>query len=478
MQDYSNYVSPFSARYASPQMQYLFSQRYRSIIWRQLWLILAESEKELGLNISDEQIAEMKANIENIDFDAISSYEKELRHDFMAHVYAFGDVAPKARPIIHLGATSCYVGDNSDIIILRDALDILLKRLVDIAKNLAKFADKYKAMPTLGYTHFQPAQPTTVGKRACLWLQDVLIDIIETDRVKNSLFPLGCKGTTGTQASFLELFDGDFEKVKALDDMCAKKMGFERAIPVSGQTYTRKQDSLVLNLLSQIAQTAQKFSNDMRLLQHLKEIEEPFGKKQIGSSAMPYKRNPMRAERMAALSRFIISNAQNAAFTAAEQWLERTLDDSANRRFSLSEGCLATDSLLILFSNVSSALVVYPAVIEKHLKEELPFMMVENILMEAVKRGGDRQSLHEKLRKYSMLAGKSVKEEGKPNDLIERILSDEDFSFIKDDIDSITDTKLYIGCAEKQVEEFLSGEVKTVLANFEDMEGISAELKV
>lgn len=478
MQDYSSYVSPFSARYASPQMQYLFSQRHRSTIWRKLWLILAESEKELGLNITDEQIAEMKANIENIDFDAISSYEKELRHDVMAHVYAFGDVAPKARPIIHLGATSCYVGDNADIIILRDALGILLKRLVDIAKNLAKFADKYKDMPTLGYTHFQPAQPTTVGKRACLWLQDVLIDIIETDRVKNSLLPLGCKGTTGTQASFLELFDGDYEKVKSLDEICAKKMGFEKVIPVSGQTYTRKQDSIVLNLLSQIAQTAQKFSNDIRLLQHLKEIEEPFEKKQIGSSAMPYKRNPMRTERMAALSRFIISNAQNAAFTAAEQWFERTLDDSANRRFSLSEGCLAADSLLILFSNVSSALVVYPAVIEKHLKEELPFMMIENILMEAVKRGGDRQSLHEKLRKYSMLAGKSVKEEGRANDLIERILSDEDFSFIKDDLDSITDTKLYIGCAEKQVEEFLSGEVKTVLAPFDDMESISAELKV
>jgi adenylosuccinate lyase len=459
-------------------MQYLFSQRHRSIIWRKLWLILAESEKELGLNITDEQIAEMKANIENIDFDAISSYEKELRHDVMAHVYAFGDVAPKARPIIHLGATSCYVGDNADIIILKDALGILLKRLVDIAKNLAKFAHKYKDMPTLGYTHFQPAQPTTVGKRACLWLQDVLIDIIETDRVKNSLLPLGCKGTTGTQASFLELFDGDYEKVKSLDEICAKKMGFEKVIPVSGQTYTRKQDSIVLNLLSQIAQTAQKFSNDIRLLQHLKEIEEPFEKKQIGSSAMPYKRNPMRTERMAALSRFIISNAQNAAFTAAEQWFERTLDDSANRRFSLSEGCLAADSLLILFSNVSSALVVYPAVIEKHLKEELPFMMVENILMEAVKRGGDRQSLHEKLRKYSMLAGKSVKEEGRANDLIERILSDEDFSFIKDDLDSITDTKLYIGCAEKQVEEFLSGEVKTVLAAFDDMESISAELKV
>ncbi|MDO5021971.1 MAG: adenylosuccinate lyase [Eubacteriales bacterium] len=474
----SKYISPFSTRYASAGMQELFSNANKQRWFRKLWVILAKSEKELGLNISDEQITQMEEQTDNIDFSAIAAYEKKLRHDVMASVHAFGDLCPKARPIIHLGATSCYVGDNTDVIIMRDALDMLIARQVSVAKKLVNFAEKYKAMPTLGYTHFQPAQPTTVGKRACLWLQDVLYDLKESKRTRDNLLPLGCKGTTGTQASFLDLFDGDTEKVRKLDDMCAKAMGFERAVPVSGQTYSRKQDSAVLNLLSQIAQTAHKFSNDIRLLQHLKEIEEPFESKQIGSSAMPYKRNPMRSERMAALARFITVNAQNAALTASEQWLERTLDDSANRRIAVAEGFLAADGLLMIFDNIVSGLVVYPAQIKMHLEQELPFMSIENILMEAVKRGGDRQTLHEKLRLHSMAAGKRIKEEGLPNDLLERILSDEDFAFLKENQTELLNPEKYTGCAKEQVDWFIKETVQPILSQFENQKEFSNELWV
>lgn len=474
----NRYISPFSNRYASEEMQGLFSNANKQRLFRRLWIILAKCEKELGLSISDEQIAQMEEQKDNIDFSAIAAYEKKLRHDVMASVHAFGDVSPKARPIIHLGATSCYVGDNADVIIMRDALSIIIARQVSIAKKLVEFAKKYKALPTLGFTHFQPAQPTTVGKRACLWLQDVLFDLKECKRVKDSLLPLGCKGATGTQASFLDLFDGDIQKARILDDMCAKAMGFERAVPVSGQTYSRKQDSAVLNVLSQIAQTAHKFSNDIRLLQHLKEIEEPFGASQIGSSAMPYKRNPMRSERMAALSRFIAVNAQNAVFTASEQWLERTLDDSANRRIAVAESFLASDGLLMIFDNIVSGFVVYPNKIKKHLEQELPFMSIENILMEAVKRGGDRQALHEKLRRYSMQAGKRIKEDGLSNDLLQRIFEDNDFAFLKENQSELLKAEKYTGCAEKQVEWFIKETAEPILAEFKDEPELSHELWV
>ncbi len=477
-EDENRYISPFSTRYASEEMQRLFSNANKQRLFRRLWIILAKCEKELGLNITDEQIAQMEEQKDNIDFSAIASYEKKLRHDVMASVHAFGDVSPKARPIIHLGATSCYVGDNADVIIMRDALSILIAREVSIAKKLVKFADKYKALPSLGFTHFQPAQPTTVGKRACLWLQDVLYDLTDCRRVKDSLLPLGCKGATGTQASFVDLFDGDIKKARALDDMCARLMGFERAVPVSGQTYSRKQDSAVLNVLSQIAQTAHKFSNDIRLLQHMKEIEEPFEESQIGSSAMPYKRNPMRSERMAALSRFIAVNAQNASFTASEQWLERTLDDSANRRVAIAESFLASDGLLIIFDNIVSGLVVYPNQIKKHLEQELPFMSIENMLMEAVKRGGDRQTLHEKLRRYSMEAGRRIKEEGLQNDLLQRIFEDDDFAFLKKRQDEFLSAEKYTGCAKEQVEWFIKETAEPILEQFKDEPELSHELWV
>lgn len=460
------YVSPLSTRYASQEMQALFSQRHRTILWRRLWLYLAKAEKELGLSISDEQIAELAENIENVDLELAAKLESELRHDVMAHVHAYAAVCPKAAPIIHLGATSCYVGDNSDMLIIKDGLHILLKRLINIARSLQDFCLAHKALPTLGYTHFQAAQPVTVGKRFTLYLQDILYDISLLEDVLARLRPLGCKGTTGTAASFLELFDGDHEKVKQLDSMIIQSMGFEKASAVSGQTYSRKQDFLVLSLLSQIAQSANKFSNDLRLLQHLKEMEEPFEKKQIGSSAMPYKRNPMRCERMAGLARFIMSNLQNASFTSSTQWFERTLDDSVNRRFSLAEGFLATDALLKIYQNVVNGLVVYPKMIEKHLQAELPFMASEALLMLAVKKGGNRQSLHEKIRVYAMEAGRQVKELGKENNLLSLILADSDFNLSEEDVKKALDPSHFIGCSIRQTEDFIQNEVLPALEKY------------
>ena len=478
MDDHSGYVSPFSARYASPQMQHIYSDRHRAETWRRLWVILAETEMELGLPVTQAQVDEMNAHVTDIDFDQVAAYESSLRHDVMAHVHAYGDVCPAARPIIHLGATSCYVGDNADVLLMREALQMILKRLVQIVRALSRFAEEYKALPTLGFTHFQPAQPTTVGKRAALWLHDIIDDIRETQHVLDRLEPLGSKGTTGTQASFLNLFEGDENKVRELDARCARKMGFDKAAAVTGQTYSRKTDSRALFLLSQIAQSAHKFSNDMRLLQHMKEIEEPFESSQIGSSAMPYKRNPMRSERMAGIARFIISNAQNAAATASGQWLERTLDDSANRRLSLAEGFLACDGLLALYQNVAEGLVVYPRMIEKHLNEELPFMATENILMEAVKRGGDRQELHEKIRVHAMAAGRRVKEEGLDNDLLKRIAEDPAFAVSLEDILGALSADRYTGCARMQTEDYLGGDVAEVLDRYRALSMESDSIRV
>lgn len=478
MGDHNGYISPLSERYASEKMQAIFSGRHRAETWRRLWVILAETEMELGLPVTEEQVEELRAHITDIDFDAVEAYERKLRHDVMAHVHALGDVCPKARPIIHLGATSCYVGDNADVMLMREALLLLQKRLAAVAGALRDFALRYKALPTLGYTHFQAAQPTTVGKRAALWLQDVMDDLAACERLINDLRPLGSKGTTGTQASFLDLFEGDYEKVKELDRRCAQKMGFARPVALSGQTYSRKQDAAVLFFIAQVAQTAHKFSNDLRLLQHLKEIEEPFETNQIGSSAMPYKRNPMRCERMAGIARFLTANVQNGIMTASEQWLERTLDDSANRRFSIAEGFLAADGLLMLFQNVAGGLVVYPKMIDRHLRDELPFMAVENILMEAVRRGGDRQTLHERLRVHSMAAGKRVKEEGLDNDLLARVAQDEAFLLRQQDIDALLDPRLYTGCAERQVEEYIFGEADAALAPFAQETAEKAEIQV
>lgn len=478
MSDHNGYISPLSERYASKAMQAVFSGRHRAETWRRLWVVLAETEMELGLPVTKEQVEELRAHITDIDFEAVEAYERKLRHDVMAHVHAYGDVCPKARPIIHLGATSCYVGDNADVLLMREALELLRRRLAAVAVALRGFALKYKAMPTLGYTHFQAAQPTTVGKRAALWLQDVLNDLAACGSMIDSLRPLGSKGTTGTQASFLDLFEGDYEKVRQLDSLCARKMGFEKPVALSGQTYSRKQDTAALFLLAQIAQTAHKFSNDIRLLQHLKEIEEPFETNQIGSSAMPYKRNPMRCERMAGIARFLTANVQNGIMTASEQWLERTLDDSANRRFSIAEGFLAADGLLMLFQNVAGGLVVYPKMIDRHLRAELPFMAAENILMEAVKRGGDRQTLHEKLRVHSMAAGRRVKEEGLDNDLLIRVAQDEAFRLKQDDIDALLDPGLYTGCAERQVEDFIANEADAALAPFEAAAPEQADIQV
>lgn len=478
MSEHDLYVSPFSKRYASRQMQTLFSDKHKFSLWRRLWVYLAQAEKELGLPIRDEQIEQMQDNIEGIDYDLAAEYEARLRHDVMAHVHTFGDACPLARPIIHLGATSCYVGDNADIIIMKEAMELILSRLIKTAKVLYSFADKYKAVPALGFTHFQPAQPVTVGKRATLWLSDLLDDIQQTDDFLRDLRPLGSKGTTGTQASFLELFDGDYEKVRQLDLIVSQKMGFAQPVPVSGQTYSRKVDSRCLNILGQIAQSAHKFSNDLRLLAHLKEMEEPFEENQIGSSAMAYKRNPMRSERMAALSRFLISNQQNAAMTAAEQWLERTLDDSANRRIAIAEGFLAADGLLMLYDNVAGGLVVYPKMSQKHLIEELPFMASENILMQAVKVGGDRQDLHERIRIHSQQAAMEVKVNGKSNDLLQRIASDPAFHL---DIDTLMNTlalRDFIGCAEMQVEDYLLGEAKNILSRYEDIAPPEDRIKV
>ena len=478
MDKYQNYTSPLSERYPSPEMKYLFSPEKKFTTWRKLWIALAESEQELGLDITDEQIAELKAAVNDIDYEAAKEREKVVRHDVMSHVYAYGLKCPKAKGIIHLGATSCYVGDNTDLIIMTEALRLIRQKVINVIANLADFCDKYKSMPTLGFTHFQPAQPTTVGKRASLWLQDLTLDLEELDFVIDNMKLLGSKGTTGTQASFLELFDGDIEKVKQIDGKIAEKMGFDACYSVSGQTYSRKIDSRVTNVLSSIAQSAHKFSNDIRLLQHLKEIEEPFEKNQIGSSAMAYKRNPMRSERIASLANYVISDATNPAITAATQWFERTLDDSANKRISISEAFLATDGILELYMNISSGLVVYPKVIEARLMSELPFMATENIMMDAVKAGGDRQVLHEKIRQHSMAAGKRVKEEGAANDLLDRIAADPAFGMTREQLDKLMKPELYTGCAASQVEAFLADVVQPILDANKDVLGMHAEINV
>jgi len=473
----NTYESPFNSRYASNEMQQLFSPDMKFKTWRKLWVALAESEKKLGLNITEEQIAELKENVNNINYEIAENREKEVRHDVMAHVYAYGEQCPKAKGIIHLGATSCYVGDNTDIIIITRALELVRLKIVAVIGKLSEFALKYKDMPTLGFTHFQPAQPVTVGKRASLWIQELLLDFQDLEYLLLNMKLLGSKGTTGTQASFLSLFDGDHEKVKKLDKMIAKEMGFEHVYPVSGQTYTRKLDSRVLNVLSGIAQSSYKFSNDIRLLQSMKEIEEPFENKQIGSSAMAYKRNPMRSERISSLARYVIVNAMNPAITASTQWFERTLDDSANRRVSIPEAFLSIDAILNIYLNVAEGLVVYPKMIEKHLMEELPFMATEEILMEAVKRGGDRQELHEKIRIHSMEAGKQVKVEGNKNDLLERIANDDSFGLSLVDLESVLDPKKYIGRSSQQVVEFIDEHISPVLESF-NISNIISELKV
>ncbi|MDD4098936.1 MAG: adenylosuccinate lyase [Lentisphaeria bacterium] len=460
----TSYESPFSARYASRDMQYLFSAEKKFRTWRRLWIALAEAEHELGLPVSPEQIAELRAHADDINFEVAEQRERLVRHDVMAHVFAYGEQCPGARPIIHLGATSCYVGDNTDLIIMREALTLVRGKLLTVVRQLAAFAEHYKGLPTLAFTHFQPAQPTTVGKRACLWLQDLLLDLEDLDFIINGLRLLGSKGTTGTQASFLELFAGDHDKCLRLDAIIATKMGFPGCYPVSGQTYSRKIDSRILNALGGIAQSAAKFSNDIRLLQHLKEVEEPFEKNQIGSSAMAYKRNPMRSERIAALSRHVLANTLNPALTAAAQWFERTLDDSANKRLAIAEAFLAVDGILDLYANVSGGLVVYPRVIERHLRQELPFMATENILMDAVKAGGDRQELHERIREKSQEAARRVKVEGEDNDLLERLRQDPAFAVISDRLDGDLDPNAFVGRAPEQVTEFLAGDVAPILA--------------
>jgi len=473
----NTYESPFNSRYASKEMQELFSPDMKFKTWRRLWIALAEAEKELGLNITDEQINELKKYKDDINYDVAEIKEKEFRHDVMAHIHAYGEQCPNARAIIHLGATSCYVGDNTDIIIMTEALKLIKKKLLAVIARLSDFALKYKDLPTLGFTHYQPAQLVTVGKRATLWIQELLMDLEDLDHVLSNMKLLGSKGTTGTQASFLNLFDNDHEKVRKLDKLIAKKMGFDDVFPVSGQTYSRKLDSRVLNVLSGIAQSAYKFGNDMRLLQSMKEIEEPFEKSQIGSSAMAYKRNPMRSERICALARYVIVDALNPAITASTQWFERTLDDSANKRISIPEGFLAVDAILSIYINITDGLVVYPKVIEKHIMDELPFMATENIMMEAVKRGGDRQELHERIRVHSMEAAKQVKVEGKKNDLIERIANDKMFGLNIEELNAVLDPKNYVGRSPQQVEEFIEEYVKPVLEK-NKVEDIKVELKV
>ena len=472
------YQSPLSERYASKEMQYIFSPDMKFRTWRKLWIALAETEKELGLNITQEQIDELKAHADDINYDVAKAREKEVRHDVMSHVYAYGVQCPKAKGIIHLGATSCYVGDNTDIIVMTEALKLVKKKLVNVIAELAKFADANKALPTLAFTHFQPAQPTTVGKRATLWMQEFLMDLEDLEYVLSTMKLLGSKGTTGTQASFLELFDGDQETIDKIDPMIAKKMGFEKCYPVSGQTYSRKVDTRVLNVLAGIAASAHKFSNDIRLLQHLKEVEEPFEKSQIGSSAMAYKRNPMRSERIASLSRFVMVDAMNPAITSATQWFERTLDDSANKRLSVPEGFLAIDGILDLCLNVVDGLVVYPKVIEKRLRSELPFMATENIMMDAVKAGGDRQELHERIRELSMEAGKNVKVEGKENNLLELIAADPAFNMTLEDLQKTMEPSKYTGRAEVQVNAFLKNVVQPVLDDNKEILGMTAEINV
>ena len=472
------YESPLSARYADQEMKYLFSPDMKFRTWRKLWIALAEAEKELGLPITQEQIDEMKAHADDINYEVAEAREKVVRHDVMSHVYAFGQQCPKAMPIIHLGATSCYVGDNTDIIIMTEALKIVRRKLVSVIRVLAEFAGRYKGLPTLAFTHFQPAQPTTVGKRATLWIQELLMDLENVEYQLSKAKLLGSKGTTGTQASFLELFDGDHEKAKQVDMKIAEKMGYARCFAVSGQTYSRKLDYQILSVLSGIAQSATKFSNDIRLLQHLKEIEEPFEKNQIGSSAMAYKRNPMRSERIASLSRYIMVDALNPAITAATQWFERTLDDSANKRLSVPEAFLATDAILNLYLNVADGLVVYPKVIESRLKSELPFMATENIMMDAVKRGANRQELHERIRVHSMAASKVVKEEGGQNDLLERIADDPIFGVTLEELAGLLRPEQYTGRAEQQTEDFLQEEVMPVLEKYGDLPEEKAEINL
>ena len=472
------YTSPLSERYASKEMQYIFSQDMKFRTWRSLWIALAETEKELGLNITQEQIDELKAHADDINYDVAKAREKEVRHDVMSHVYAYGVQCPKAKGIIHLGATSCYVGDNTDIIVMTEALKLVQKKLVNVIAELSKFADKYKDQPTLAFTHFQPAQPTTVGKRATLWTQEFMMDLEDLEYVLGTIKLLGSKGTTGTQASFLELFEGDQETIDKIDPMIAAKMGFKECYPVSGQTYSRKVDTRVVNVLAGIAASAHKMSNDIRLLQHLKEVEEPFEKSQIGSSAMAYKRNPMRSERIASLSRYVMVDALNPAITSATQWFERTLDDSANKRLSVPEGFLAIDGILDLCLNVVDGLVVYPKVIEKHMMAELPFMATENIMMDAVKAGGDRQELHERIRELSMEAGKNVKVEGKDNNLLELIAADPAFNLTLEELQKTMDPKKYVGRAKEQTESFIAKVVNPVLASHKEMLGMTAEINV
>ena len=472
------YQSPLSERYASKEMQYIFSPDMKFRTWRKLWIALAETEKELGLPITEEQIEELKAHADDINYEVAKEREKLVRHDVMSHVYAYGQQCPKAKGIIHLGATSCYVGDNTDIIVMAEALKLIRKKLVSVIDELSRFADRYKAQPTLAFTHFQPAQPTTVGKRATLWLQEFLMDLEDLEYVSGSLKLLGSKGTTGTQASFLELFEGDQETIDKIDPIIAKKMGFSACYPVSGQTYSRKVDTRVLNILAGIAASAHKMSNDIRLLQHLKEVEEPFEKNQIGSSAMAYKRNPMRSERIASLARYVIVDALNPAITSATQWFERTLDDSANKRLSVPEGFLAIDGILDLCLTVGDGLVVYPKVIEKRLMAELPFMATENIMMDAVKAGGDRQELHERIRELSMEAGKNVKEKGLDNNLLELIAADPSFNLSLDELKKAMDPTRYTGRAKEQVDTFLANVVRPVLEQHKEELGVKAEIHV
>lgn len=472
------YNSPLNSRYSSKEMSYLFSDDMKFQTWRKLWVALAESEKELGLNITDEQIEELRSNITNINYEDAERKEKEIRHDVMSHVYAYGLQCPKAKGIIHLGATSCYVGDNTDLIIMKEALLLIKKKLICIIESLSKFADKYKNIPTLGFTHLQPAQLTTVGKRACLWIQDLVIDLENLDFVIEKIKMRGVKGTTGTQASFMNLFNDDEEKVKRLDKLVAEKMGFKETFPITGQTYTRKIDSIVLNTLSEIAQSAYKFSNDIRILQNMKEIEEPFEKNQVGSSAMAYKRNPMRSERIGSLARYVIVDALNPAITSSTQWFERTLDDSANKRIAVAEAFLALDGVLNLYLNVSENLVVYEKVIEAHVNNELPFMATENIMMEAVKRGADRQELHERIRVHSMAAAKRVKEEGLNNDLLERIIADPSFKMTREEIMQIVNPLKFVGRAPGQVKDFLENVIQPILNNNRIYLGEKVEINV
>ena len=478
MSDHNSYESPFCTRYASKEMQYVFSADKKFTTWRKLWVALARAEMKLGLPVTEEQVKELEAHVNDIDYKAAEEREKLVRHDVMSHVYAYGLVCPKAKGIIHLGATSCYVGDNTDVIVMRDALHIVRRKLINVIKQLSDFAMKYKAMPCLAYTHLQPAQLTTVGKRATLWINELLMDLDEIEYRISSLKLLGSKGTTGTQASFMELFEGDDKKVKELEKMIAEEMGFDAVVPVSGQTYSRKTDAQVVATLGGLAQSAMKFANDMRILQNFKEMEEPFEKNQIGSSAMPYKRNPMRCERITALARYLMIDTLNPAFTSGTQWFERTLDDSANKRISVAEGFLAADAILNIMLNVTSDLVVYPKVIRQRVMRELPFMASENIMMDAVKKGGDRQALHEKLRQYAMEAGKKVKEEGQENDLIERVVNDPDFKINMDEMDAILKPESFTGRSEQQVEEFVRDCVKPVLDKNAELLGEKAELSV